>query len=113
MAFESWSEICGFIHRHSHRIVPDINGGLLDRIDSASNTMKLQEVVSPAGYETLIKIYRDIFLMEPLDFQKSSQYPLESPRVRNLQYKPVFCFVYFLISYFMIKKRMLESHTGS
>lgn len=35
--------------------------------------------------------------------------PLESPRVRNVQYKPVFCFVYYLVTYFMIKKRMSES----
>lgn len=27
-SFESWSEICGFIHRHSHRIIQDITGGL-------------------------------------------------------------------------------------
>jgi hypothetical protein len=70
MAFESWSEICGFIHRHSHRIVPDINGVLVDRIDQATTTMKLAEVVNSAGYETLLKIYRDIFLMEPMDFSK-------------------------------------------
>ena len=75
--------------------------------------MKLAEVVNSAGYETLQKIYRDIFLMEPMDFSKLTQYPLESPRVRNLQYKPVFCFVYFLISYFMIKKRILEATTAS
>jgi len=33
--------------------------------------------------------------------------------VRNVQYKPVFCFVYFLITYFMIKKRMYELQAGS
>lgn len=114
MSFESWSEICGFIHRHSHRIVVDINGGLQEKIDQATNAKGLQEVISPAGYETLIKIYTDIFLMEAADFQKTSQFPLSSPRVRNLQYKPVFCFVYFMITYFMIKKRLTEfTHSGS
>jgi hypothetical protein len=68
--------------------------------------------MSPQGYETLIKIQTDIFLMEASDFQKG-QVPLQSPRVRNVQYKPVFCFVYFLITYFMLKKRMSESHTAS
>ena len=113
MSFESWSEICGFIHRHSHRIVYDINGGLQERIDAATTTMKLAEVVNPSGYQTLLKIYTDIFLMEPSDFQKTNHFPLLSPRVRNLQYKPVFSFVYFMITYFMIKKRIAEAHSGS
>ena len=84
MSFESWSEICGFIHRHSHRIVADINGALQEKIDQATNSKGLQEVMSPAGFETLTKIYTDIFLMDPIDFQKTSQFPLMSPRVRNV-----------------------------
>ena len=76
VSFESWSEICGFIHRHSHRIVYDINGGLQDRIDLATNTMKLAEVINPAGYQTLLRIYEDTFLLEASDFQKTNHFPL-------------------------------------
>lgn len=33
--------------------------------------------------------------------------------MRNLQFKPVFCFVYFLITSFIIKKRITELQSGS
>ena len=74
---------------------------------------KLNEVFSPICQQYLLRIYQDIFLLDPQDFLKTNSFLLLSPRVRNVQYKPVFCFVYFLITYFMIKRRMFELQAGS
>ena len=83
------------------------------KIDSVPSLLRLNEVFSPICQQYLLRIYQDIFLLDPQDFQQTNSFLLLSPRVRNVQYKPVFCFVYFLITYFMIKRRLYELQAGS
>eukprot|EP00347_Sterkiella_histriomuscorum_P014681 403359955 len=86
--FNQWSEIKQYINANSHKIAYNISS-IQQKCDSKQfNINKIKQ------------IYNDIFLM--MDEQIESQ----SPRIRNQQYKPVFCFVFFTINYILISQKI-------
>ena len=62
--------------------------------------MKIQCDKRLYNYNQVKRIYNEIFLM--VDEQIDSQ----SPRIRNVYYKPVFCFVFFTINYILITHKL-------
>ncbi|CDW86097.1 UNKNOWN [Stylonychia lemnae] len=93
--FTDWKQIKQYINKNSHKIVYSIS------------TIKLKCDRKQYCFDQIKKIYNEIFLM------MDEQITATSPKIRNQQYKPVFCFVFFTINYILILQKLDEIQRGN
>lgn len=89
--FNDWSGIKTYIINNQSRIVQDIYA-LTQKCESKDYRL-----------DRIISLYEDIFLID------NTKVEINSPKIRHVQYKSVFCFCFFIINYILVNEQLEKS----